>query len=196
MKDQRMIFQYVTSQMWIGLWGVLGLSVWQNCIVYYYHKCILEKYHVWTFFKVEVDYGMGKIFTLKIGYKYVGMGRGQLSFNCCTCQQMVIFAIKLKNSYFLRSSWGSQLYTGGICLCQIFWEHVNLFGLSVIWLISTKMYIKLYILWQKIQAKWESGLTTVQLKWDPPVWVLCSSIGPLWTANISVMAWIPWMWAM
>ena len=34
--------------------------------------------------------------------------------------------------------------TGGSRLSQIFWEHENLSGLSVIWLISTKIYIKLY----------------------------------------------------
>ena len=34
--------------------------------------------------------------------------------------------------------------TGGSHLSQIFWEHENLSGLSVIWFISTKIYIKLY----------------------------------------------------
>ena len=28
--------------------------------------------------------------------------------------------------------------------------------------------------WQKMWAKWESGLTAVQLKWDPPV--VCSTM--------------------
>ena len=62
-----------------------------------------------------------------------------------------------------------------------FWEHENLSGLSVL------IYIKLYKekqtkqLWQKIQAKWESGLTAVCLKWDPPLYqlIICSSNIPL-----------------
>ena len=39
------------------------------------------------------------------------------------------------------------------------------FGLSV--LIDIKLYKEKF--WQKIQAKWEYGLTTVWLKQDPPV---------------------------
>ena len=57
--------------------------------------------------------------------------------------------------------------TGGSHLSQIFWEHENLSGLSVIWLISTLNYTKKF--WQKTWAKQESGLTTVQCKWDTPV---------------------------
>ena len=58
---------------------------------------------------------------------------------------------------------------GGSRLRRIFWEHQNLSGLSVIRLINTKICIKLYIFWQKIRTKRESGLTAVRLKWDPPV---------------------------
>ena len=61
--------------------------------------------------------------------------------------------------------------TGGSHLSQIFWEHENLSGLSVIWHINIKLYKeKEKEFWQKIQAKQESGLTTVWLKWDPPVY--------------------------
>ena len=54
--------------------------------------------------------------------------------------------------------------TGGSHLSWIFWEHENLSA-------SASIYIKLCKEkdWQKIQAKWESGLTTVWLKWDPHV---------------------------
>ena len=66
--------------------------------------------------------------------------------------------------------------TGGSCLSWIFWEHENLSGLSVIWLIYIKLYNKKETKFcQKIRAKWESGLSAVQLKWDPPV-VKCSDI--------------------
>ena len=34
--------------------------------------------------------------------------------------------------------------TGGCHLSQIFWEHENLYGISVICLISIKIYIKIY----------------------------------------------------
>ena len=62
--------------------------------------------------------------------------------------------------------------TGGSYLSQIFWEHETLSGLLVIWLIYIKLYKeKEKKIWQKIWAKWESGLTDVQLKWDPPVMV-------------------------
>ena len=61
-------------------------------------------------------------------------------------------------------------YTGGSCLSWIFGEHENLSDLSVIWLIYIKLYRKKEKkIWQKIWAKWESSLTTVWLKWDPPV---------------------------
>ena len=62
------------------------------------------------------------------------------------------------------------MITGGSCLSQIFWEHENLSGLSVIQIIIT-IYIKLCKEkdWEKIWAKWESGLTAVELKQDPPV---------------------------
>ena len=54
-----------------------------------------------------------------------------------------------------------------------FWEHENQSGLLVIWLIYIKLYRKKEKqIWGKIQAKRESGLTTVWLKWDPPVYVL------------------------
>ena len=61
-------------------------------------------------------------------------------------------------------------YTGGSHLSQIFWEHEILSCISVIWLIYIKLYKeKEKENWQKIQAKWESGLTAVWLKQDPPV---------------------------
>ena len=59
--------------------------------------------------------------------------------------------------------------TGGSHLSQIFWEHENLSSLSVIWLIYIKLYRRKEKNWQKIQAKWESGLTVVSLKRDPPI---------------------------
>ena len=55
----------------------------------------------------------------------------------------------------------------------------QLSGLSV--LICIKL-IKLYKneIIQKIQAKWESGLTAVRLKWDPPVfWHIILYLLPL-----------------
>ena len=59
--------------------------------------------------------------------------------------------------------------TGGSHLSRIFWEHENLFGLSVIRLIYIKLYKeKERKNWQKIRAKRESGLTAVRLKRDPP----------------------------
>ena len=61
-------------------------------------------------------------------------------------------------------------HTGGSCLSQIFWEHENQSGLLVIQLIYIKLYRKKETkFWKKIWAKQESSLTTVQLKWDPPV---------------------------
>ena len=58
--------------------------------------------------------------------------------------------------------------TGGSHLSQIFGEHENLSSLWVIQLIGTiyKEKEKKTIL-AKIQAKWESSLTIVWLKWDP-----------------------------
>ena len=54
-----------------------------------------------------------------------------------------------------------------------FWEHENLSSLSIIWLISTIYKEKeKKQFWQNIWAKQESGLTTVWLKWDPPVWYM------------------------
>ena len=54
-----------------------------------------------------------------------------------------------------------------------FWEYENLSGLSLIWLISTKFTLnytrKGKMILAKIRGKWESGLTTVWLKQDPPV---------------------------
>ena len=62
-------------------------------------------------------------------------------------------------------------YTGGSHLSRIFWEHENQSSLLVIWLIYNKLYRKKETkFWKKIWAKWESGLTVVQLKQDPPVW--------------------------
>ena len=43
----------------------------------------------------------------------------------------------------------NKIHTGGSCLSQIFWEHENLSGLSVIWLI----YIKLWGKGKKIGKK-------------------------------------------
>ena len=64
-----------------------------------------------------------------------------------------------------------ELTTGGSHLSQIFWEHENQSSLLVIWLIYIKLYRKKgnQILEKKIRAKWESSLTAVWLKWDPPV---------------------------
>ena len=63
-------------------------------------------------------------------------------------------------------------YTGGSHLSQIFWEHENQSGLLVIWLIYIKLYRKRKPNFgKKIWAKWESGLTAVRLKWDPPVYI-------------------------
>ena len=67
--------------------------------------------------------------------------------------------------------------TGGSHLSQIFWEHENLSSLSVIWLIYIKYTMKRKKNWQKIQAKQESRLTAVQLKWDLPVFI--PSMSPL-----------------
>ena len=65
-----------------------------------------------------------------------------------------------------------KAHTGGSRLSQIFWEHENQSSLLVIRLIYIKLYRKKETkFWRKkIRAKWESGLTTVWLKWDPPVW--------------------------
>ena len=57
-------------------------------------------------------------------------------------------------------------YTGGSCLNWIFWEHENMSGLFTLNYTRKRKNI-----WQKIQAKWESGLTAEQLKWDPPVYI-------------------------
>ena len=62
------------------------------------------------------------------------------------------------------------LNTGGSSLSQNFLDHENLSGLSIIWLISSNLH-------KIIQAKWESGLTAVWLKWDPPA--LMKSINTL-----------------
>ena len=63
-----------------------------------------------------------------------------------------------------------QDITGGSRLSRIFWEHENQSGLLVIRLIYIKLYRKKETkFWEKIQAKWESGLTAVRLKRDPPV---------------------------
>ena len=72
----------------------------------------------------------------------------------------------------------SQFFgTGGSCLSRIFWEHENQSNLLVIWLIYIKLYRKKETkFWEKIQAKWESGLTAVRLKQDPPVTSLCCSL--------------------
>ena len=62
--------------------------------------------------------------------------------------------------------------TGGSCLSQIFWEHENLVWLKH-YLAYPIIIISLIIqrnLATKIWAKRESGLTTVWLKWDPPVY--------------------------
>ena len=51
-----------------------------------------------------------------------------------------------------------------------FWEHENQSGLLVIWLIYIQLYRKKETkFWKKIWAKWESSLTAVWLKQDPPV---------------------------
>ena len=65
--------------------------------------------------------------------------------------------------------------TGGSHLSQIFWEHENLSGLSVLIYMSHGP----VGFWQKIWAKLESGLTAEWLKWNPPVlslWVVCGII--------------------
>ena len=64
-------------------------------------------------------------------------------------------------------------HTGGSHLSRIFWEHENLSNLSII-LAYPIIIISLIIqknLATKIWAKWESGLTAVRLKQDPPVFV-------------------------
>ena len=66
-----------------------------------------------------------------------------------------------------------EITTGGSRLSRIFWEHEILYGLSVIRLIYIKLYKekeKKYLA-KKIRTKQESGLTTVQLKRDPPVYI-------------------------
>ena len=60
-------------------------------------------------------------------------------------------------------------YTGGSCLSQTFWKHENLSSLSVLKFTLNYTKTKLYIFGKKIWANQESGLTTVWLKWDPPV---------------------------
>ena len=58
-------------------------------------------------------------------------------------------------------------------MCNYNREHENLSSLSVL------IYIKLYkekgkkTILVKNRAKWEPGLTAVQLKWDPPVYCPC-----------------------
>ena len=66
---------------------------------------------------------------------------------------------------------GVRVSTGGSRLSWIFWEHENLSGLSIIRLIQLLLIslIRQRNLAEKIQAKRESSLTTVRLKWDPPV---------------------------
>ena len=64
----------------------------------------------------------------------------------------------------------SKLNTGGSHVSWIFWEHENQFSLLVIWLIYIKLHRKKGKKFgKKICAKQESSLTTVGLKWDPPV---------------------------
>ena len=65
--------------------------------------------------------------------------------------------------------YAKTLYTGRSNLKSDFLEHENQSGVSVIWLIYIKCYRKKE---EKIWAKQESGLITVQLKQDPPVWTL------------------------
>ena len=73
-------------------------------------------------------------------------------------------------THCIRSKASIEYCTGGSCLSWIFWEHENQSGLLVIRLIYIKLYRKKETkFWKKIWAKWESSLTAVQLKQDPPV---------------------------
>ena len=64
---------------------------------------------------------------------------------------------------------GSNFKYRWIPLKPEFWEHKNLSSLSVLLYIITLYKEKEKQFWQKIWAKWESSLTTVWLKQDPPV---------------------------
>ena len=77
-----------------------------------------------------------------------------------------------------RNFWACDIYTlyelttvntHGSFLSQIFWKHENLSSLSLVQFTLNYTKIKLYIFWQKIQAKQESSLTAVWLKQGPPV---------------------------
>ena len=62
--------------------------------------------------------------------------------------------------------------TGGSHLSRIFWEHENLSGLRVIWLIQSYFHWfiwKIYLGKKSGLTRNESSLTDVWLKWDPPV---------------------------
>ena len=72
-------------------------------------------------------------------------------------------------SHEIKKELAVFLDAGGFHLGRIFREHEILSSLSVIWLIYIKLYKEKEKKWQKFWAKWESSLTTVQLKWDPPV---------------------------
>ena len=80
--------------------------------------------------------------------------------------------------HFATSAREKGACTGRSSLSRNFWQHENLSGLSIIQLIHLlllKPYLVnlLNLFWQKIRAKWEYGLTAVQLKRDPPVLHYC-----------------------
>ena len=86
------------------------------------------------------------------------------------------------------------LCTGGSRLSQIFWEHENQSSLLVIRLIYIKLYRKKETkFWKKIWAKRESSLTTVWLKWDPPVMSFSLCIKLLWLQRLHLLQLCVWM---
>ena len=90
---------------------------------------------------------------------YYGYWYGK-SFSYCT--KIIHTTIETQSMH----AWGIG-NAGGSYLSWIFGGHENLSGLSVIYIKLYKYFIKQF--WQKIQAKQESSLTAVWLKWDPPV---------------------------
>ena len=86
-------------------------------------------------------------------------------------QRNLATKIWAKREYGLTAVWlkrGPPVQLKWDPLKPDFWEHENLSGLSVIQFTELTC-IKLIKLYQKIQAKWESSLTAVRLKWYPPV---------------------------
>ena len=127
-------YTYETKEHFCLLWEVLDHAYphLTSYIITQLHPFSLEKLELLIFFSCEVAWNCGIFWATALT-----LGQWKNIFSSRNC----FIKFNSKNQYRAGKGWRDKhlchnLDTGGYRLSQVFWEHENLSGLSIIWFIQ------------------------------------------------------------